>query len=127
MNLFRMLSGTSLSRLRDVMDLSARKQRAYAENLANLQTQGYKRRDIRFADEMRRVGNRSDLKATHNRNMRGRTGDSRFVEIREETSGGSDLEKELVSIAENQLRFSLAARLTSLRTAGLRASIRGRS
>lgn len=111
------------------MDLSAWRQRVYASNVANAATPGYRRQEVRFADELRRAEGRSlALKVTQPGHLGHPRAQTPAVEIYEDTSAdgssGVDVEREMVSVAENQLRFSLAARLASLRIQALRSSVR---
>jgi flagellar basal-body rod protein FlgB len=113
------------------MDLSAWRQRTYAANVANAGTPEYRRRDVKFADELKSAGSRSvHLAVTHEGHMGSAGNAGPGVEVYEvppeEGPDSVEIEKEMVSLAENQLRFNLAARLASLRIQGLRASIRGR-
>ena len=130
MSAIDLFSKTALPALRKVMDLSAWRQRTYAANLANVETPGYKRQDVDFADELRSARGRSvHLRATHPGHLGAGRGSGQDVEVyeasSEEGSSSVEIEHEMVALAENQLRFDLAARLASLRIQGLRSSIRG--
>lgn len=121
---------TSLPVLRKVLDLAALRQRVYATNVANAETPGYNRRDVKFADEMKNAGAGGLAPAATDAAHMGAAAQTEpSFEIVEDApeGGGVDLELEMVSLAENQLRFHLAARLAAMRVAGLRASIRGRT
>ncbi len=125
-----LFSKTALPALRKVMDLSAWRQRTYAANLANAETAGYKRQEVDFANELRSARGRSvQLRATHPGHLGSGRGLAQDVEVyeasSEEGSSSVEIEHEMVALAENQLRFDLAARLASLRIQGLRSSIRG--
>lgn len=120
---------TAIPALRRVMDLSAWKQRAHASNLANANVPEYRRRDVRFTDELRRAeGHVLRLATTDSAHTGSLKSKGHAVEIYEETGGSEaiDTEKEMVSLGENQLRFNLAARLAALRIQSIRTSIRGR-
>ena len=121
---------TALPVLGKIMDLSAAKQRAYAENLANVNTPDYERREARFSDELGRAGQKSSSMATTHPDHIGSNPAKKPVEaeVYEDPNAagqGVDMEKEMVSLAENQLRFNFAARLAAMKIAGLRTSIRG--
>ncbi len=128
----RLFAGTSIPALKKIMDLGAARQRARAGNLANAAVEGYERRDARFADEMNRAG-RKRVKMAHTHPGHMGSPKTAGVEIAVKVEPGLDgttkvdMEEELVSLAANQLKFNLAARLANLRIMGLRASIQGRS
>ncbi|MFH1278410.1 MAG: flagellar basal body rod protein FlgB [Candidatus Eisenbacteria bacterium] len=132
MSTFGLFSRTTLPVLKRVMDFAALRQRVYAGNVANAEVPGYRRRDVEFAEEMARVRGNALAPATTDARHIGETEKSeRFFEIVEDRGpdgeNGVDLEIELVALAENQLRFNIAARLAAMRVAGIRASIRGRT
>ncbi|MBN1826871.1 MAG: flagellar basal body rod protein FlgB [Candidatus Eisenbacteria bacterium] len=124
-----LFSRTALPALRRLMDLSAARQRVSAENLANVNTPGYSRREARFADELNRAeGATIDPVETRPGHRASGAPEAPSIEVVEdpETLGeGVDMEKEMVSLAETQLRFAVSARLATLKIAGLRNSIRG--
>jgi len=112
------------------MDLAAARQRVYAGNLANVHTPGYERRDARFAEELGRAEGASTMKAvrTDPAHMASGARDTSPVEVYgdpESDGEGVDVEKEMVSLAETQLRFAVSARLATLKISALRNSIRG--
>jgi len=120
---------TALPALRKLMDLSAARQRVYAENLANASTPGYNRREARFADELGKAEGASlEAAKTDPGHLTAGEAEARSVEEYEdpEAAGGEvDVEREMVSLAETQLRFAVSARLATLKIASLRNSIRG--
>lgn len=120
---------TALPLLGKIMDLSVARQRAYAENMANVNTPGYKRRDVRFSDELDRTSNNpSRLATTHSGHIGSGSAKEAVPEVYEDPTAGDrgvDMEKEMVSLAGNQLHFNFTARLAALKIAGLRTSIRG--
>ncbi len=120
---------TALPLLGKIMDLSTAKQRAYAENMANVNTPDYKRLEVKFSDELSRTGNNpSRIATTHPGHIGSGTAKEPVPEMYEDPATGDrgvDVEKEMVSLAENQLRFNFTARLAALKIAGLRTSIRG--
>lgn len=129
---FGLFSKTSLPDLRRVMDFAALRQRIYAGNLANAEAPGYKRKDVEFEAEMTRAQESALAPATTDaRHIGGGAKADRPFEVVEDEGpdgeAGVNLETELVALAENQLRFNLAARLAAMRVAGIRASIRGRT
>ena len=127
MSTFGIFDKTALTALRSMMDLSALRQRAYSANVANASTPGYQRQDVKFADELRKSNaSKLSVRATHPGHLRSARATSETPAIRRDPVEPTvDLEKESVALAENQLRFSVAAKLAALRIQSLRSSIRG--
>ncbi|MCK4546005.1 MAG: flagellar basal body rod protein FlgB [Candidatus Eisenbacteria sp.] len=120
----------TLAALRGMLDLSALRQSVHAGNIANADAPGYQRREVTFADELGKAQGRGlRPKVTHPGHLDAAVSRGRRLEIREvpsgDGSGNVDLEKEAVALAENELRFSVAAKLTVLRLQSLRSSIKG--
>ncbi len=118
---------TSLPSLAKVMNLAAWKQRVYSGNVANVSTPGYERREARFADELA-AANGMALAATQPGHLGMQAaGEPVPLVVRDPLAKGPgiDLDQEMVALAENELRFDLAARVATLRVAGIRAAITG--
>ena len=124
-----MFASTGLADLQRVLDLAAMRQQAYASNIANANVPSYQRLDVPFAEELAR-STRLHMATTHPghaQSSAGGNGSYDIVPVAEDgESAEVDLDTEMVAVAENQLRFSLAARLAAMQIAGLRASIQGR-
>ncbi len=130
MGVIGLFDRADLASLRRVMDLSAWRQRTCASNVANAETPDYRRQDVSFADELEKAGGKTlRLSSTHPAHIgtgqRAAQGPQVYEVPVEEGGGPVEIEREMVSLAENQLRFSFAARLSALRIQGLRSSIRG--
>jgi flagellar basal-body rod protein FlgB len=102
------------------LDAYALRQRVIAENVAHLETPGYRARSVSFERELSdamsrggetlpepRVLDRSPLSADNGVN-------------------DVDLEQEMAALAETNLRHKLATRILSIRYQLLRSAIRGR-
>lgn len=128
----RLFGRTSLPALERVMTLSAWKQRAHASNVANANTPGYKRLEARFSDVLAAAGGPGmaveKTDAGHLDPATPAPG-SPIALHQAPAAGGSsevELDQEMVALAQDQMSFELAARVASLRIAGIRASIMGR-
>jgi len=121
---------TGLSNLERVLDLAAMRQRVYAKNIANANVPTYQRQEVPFAEELGR-STRLRLAATQAGHAHSAPGGQVPYQIATVSEDGEaknvDLDTEMVAVAENQLRFNLAARLAAMQIAGLRASIKGSS
>lgn len=123
----RIFDSTSLPALARVMNLASWRQKTYASNIANSVIQGYQRRDADFASQLAAQGGLT-MEATQAGHAGGPQDESPTVRVQVDPNSGSgvDLDQETVALAQNQMQFDLAARVTSLRIGGIRSAIVGR-
>ncbi len=130
------LEQTDVPLLSKALDVYAMRQKAIASNIANVNTSGYRRKEIRFEEQ---------LQAQLNKHLPGRRSEAKHIPLgslrireinpeyetdssRELESGVSnvDIDTEIVEQVKNEIRFMYASRLLSGKLAALRASIKGR-
>ena len=118
--LLNKLFGTHTANLGDSLDRTTLRQKLLASNLANIDTPGYKRRDVDFGIELQKA----DDVLRPGRSLRDQSPiRSENSSIR--TDGNSvDLEREVYGIAETELRYQLLSDMTSKYFRGLRNVIR---
>ena len=104
---------SSMQRCNLMLDLVAQRQRALGMNIANVDTPGYVRKDIDFADYLGSMGSRleTDLSA--------KLGPSGIIEKQEE---GVNVAQELAQMQENSILYAMATRqmssiITQMKTA----------
>jgi flagellar basal-body rod protein FlgB len=103
--------------LKKILDGSAMRHRALANNIANAETPGYGRRDVTFISELKSAIESGDVKSVK----------SLEPELTTDRRGeGIELEKEFAALAQNQLLYQTSAELLSRKYAGLRKAITGR-
>jgi flagellar basal-body rod protein FlgB len=94
-----------MEQLCEYLDLAAFRQRLIASNLANVDTPGYRTRDINFESEMRRAENRLEAE----------TPAPRVFEVQgliERPDGNNvNLERESLLLAQTQLQFRMGVEL----------------
>jgi flagellar basal-body rod protein FlgB len=92
---------STMQRCNLMLDLVAQRQRALGMNIANVDTPGYVRKDIDFADYLGSMGSRleTDLSA--------RLGPSGVIEKQEE---GVNVAQELAQMQENSILYAMATR-----------------
>lgn len=116
-NLVRILDnlfGSHLDHLQKGMGLATRRQALLTNNLANVNTPGYKRQDIDFNVQLDEATERFSKLGSSSRN-------SGSIRI---DGNNVDLEQEIVAIAETELRYSALADMTAGYFAGLKNVIR---
>lgn len=113
------LSGLSV--LTQVLDASALRHRVIAQNVANVNTPGYRRLAVEFEDDMAKAlaspgGNPAPVKPRV------------VVQDGPERVDGNtvDIDREMVAMNKNSLLYQAAAQIITNRVAQLRAAIAGR-
>lgn len=110
-----------LSRL---LDVSALRHRTLAQNVANINTPGYRRLEVSFEEELaRRLGTRTESEALTN-----------LKPVLHESSGGItradgnnvDIDRELGRLSKNTLLFNTYAQILGTRIGMMRSAITGR-
>jgi flagellar basal-body rod protein FlgB len=116
---------------RKYMSLSALRQKLISSNVANASTPGYQARDIDFQEEFNKATDKSDHLAgatTHSNHLPLGQHRDRPPEIQKDKVTGSDLnsvdvDREVSNLAQNELRYTMAARLLRKKFDGLRTAI----
>jgi flagellar basal-body rod protein FlgB len=103
--------------LKQLLDGSAMRHRALANNIANAETQGYRRRDVSFIAELK--------SAIESANPESITAVKPELKASRK-SEGIQLEKEFAALSENHLLYQTSADLLSRKYAGLRKAISGK-
>jgi len=96
-----LVDNTMMQNLTRALDLTALRQRVVSENIANIDTPGYKTRDIDFAAEFRRALSQDESEAAavpvQVRTLRG---------LEERPDGNNvSIDRESLLMAQNQLQF----------------------
>lgn len=124
--------------LKSALGAYAERGRVHAANVANAETPGYKAREVRFEEDLNlalRTRGHGHLARTDGRHL---PGPSSFpggeVVARNPTSDVSgngindvEIDREMADIAENTLRYTVAAELVARTYSGMKAAIRGRA
>ncbi len=131
--LFRRTEIPNLSR---GLDVYALRQKAISGNIANVQTPGYRRKEVKFEEKLQNALKKKIAGVRTHRNHlpvgRGRIEDI-SPQVVEDSSknlasgvNNVDIEREMVDQVKNEIRFLLGSRLINKNFAALRASIKGR-
>jgi len=95
------------------LDVAALRQQVIAQNIANLNTPGYKRSFVAFSEELKRARQQASLWRTHERHLPGKSALGELhVEKERNTSlrpdgNNVDLDREMLELVTNQLRYNL--------------------
>lgn len=120
---------TPIALLSKVLNISSTRQKVIASNIANAMTPGYTRKDVDFGSSLKTAMERTGIQ--------GRRDDERHIPLGRRHGDGisaviedgrepTDIEKEMVASAENQIFYSAAAKIIGGNFKALKAVIRGR-
>ena len=98
------LFGPRIDNLQNALDRATQRQALLTNNLANVNTPGYKRRDMDFNITLKEEMGGGDLVPA------GADGSSGALRL---DGNGVDLEKEVMSIAETELRYQALTDMTA--------------
>ncbi len=124
-----------LNDLKRAVGVYARRHEVISENVANIDTQGYRAQEYRFEDLLSGAQARIAGTRTHQQHLAiGARGiDDTSGEVRETASAfdngtnNVDIDHEMTDLATNDLTYRLTTRLLTMRYSMLRGAIRGRS
>jgi len=102
----------SLDLCEKMLDFAARRHRVLANNVANVNTPGFRRSDVEFADELARVLRNKGTAGVKELGMRAIQPDT--TPIRSDGNNVS-IDTEMASLAENTLRYQVYAQLLARR------------
>ena len=118
-----------------MLDGSAARQRAIAENIANVNTPGYRTKDIDFAEYLNtETQNQVSANRTDPRHIPiNESGKAKYIKMEKDNSNemlsgvnNVDVDKEMVKSAENQLYYSATSKIAAIKFKALHTSIKGR-
>jgi flagellar basal body rod protein FlgB len=112
MQILDRLWGAHTRNLERSLDRTSQRHGLVADNLAHANVPGHRRQDVEFGIELETASRTLDT-----RSRRGRGGAVR-------SEGGVDLEREVVALAETELRYQYLTTMASQFFAGLRNVIR---
>ena len=126
-------NGSGVPKLNDFLDLSSLRHKLVAGNVANATTTGYKSKQMDFYAEVRRAfGDETmiDGKLTHAGhiplgNHPDRPPEVSSSKIKDGEINSVDIDREISNLAQNELTYSVGARLLQYRFEGLRKAIKG--
>lgn len=121
--------------LKKAVDAYARRHRVTAQNIANVETRGYRAQKLRFEELLRADGPHIEGYRTHPDHLPiGRRGigdvEPATADLRTDYDNGVnnvDIDAQMAELATNDLSYRLATRLLSARYSTLRSAITGRT
>jgi flagellar basal-body rod protein FlgB len=128
-------ASSHLGDLKKALDVYAARHRVVADNIANVETQGYRARELRFEEylagaDLRLQGARTNPNHLHlgRRELDSVEGRSAYSASEHDNGTNNvDIDQEMTDLATNDLAYRLATRLLSMKYQNLRSAIRGRA
>jgi len=126
-----MFEGIGISRYKKYLDLVSLRHRLISSNVANASTPGYRSQEIDFQKEFARATSQGD-------HLEGTVTDGKHIPLgahkdrapkigQTKVSGGDmnsvDIDKEIAYLAQNELNYTISARLLQRKFDGLRKAI----
>ncbi len=115
----------SATLLEKMLDVSSIKHKVIANNIANVNTPGYKKMEVSFADQLEKAVNESSVNKFD-------TLQPKIVISKEDTSdtvrndgNNVDMDKEVSSLVKNTLSYSIYTQLLAKKYEGIKSAIEG--
>lgn len=121
------LDRTSIPLLAKALDAYTLRQRAIADNIANSETPGFRRREVRFEEELRRA--LGGIRGRRTKPGHLPVGSSKAEEVRPKlvrSDDNVDVELEMVRLTKNYLKYISAIEVLKRRLRDIKLSIEGR-
>jgi len=130
------LGRTKLPLLEKGLDAYALRQKSISDNIANVDTPGYKRSAVRFEEDLKAALDKTGLRGYRTDLQHFRVGNPRIEDVEpvpfhpDDNSLASgknnvDIDHEMAELAKNQIRFEYASRLIQRGFTHIRSAIRG--
>jgi len=124
---------TGVGNSKRFLDLVSFRHKLIAGNVANVSTPGYKTSDVNFQNELDRIGKDPSKLAgttTHASHMPLSNHPDRAPEVhrervRSDELNSVDIDREVPKMAQNELQYTIAARLLEMKFQGLKKAISG--
>ena len=116
------LGNKNFTLLAKMMDLHAASQKVSAQNIANVNTPNYHRREFKFSKALREAMQRGQ--ASDYRNIRGWVDRPNTTPVRN-NGNNVDIDMEMISMRENAMKYQIFVDLYSKKAAMLKTAIKG--
>lgn len=109
--------------LKRSLDVLMRHNRNIAENVSNLNVEGYERKPTRFLDELSEAQRRTIIRTSDTRHI---VPDPLDIPPPEWERGPVEITREMSDLAQNQIRYDFSSRVMRRKFEGLTRAITGR-
>ncbi len=116
-----------MAALEKVLDGTVSRNRVIADNIANVETPGYTRKEVSFEDQLNSVMSQMDSSMSNDKisDIRSITPSVNNDENAPKRENGNsvNIEHEVVELAKNSMQFETAAQLLTMEFRGVRSAI----
>lgn len=113
--------GGTIALTAKALDLLSTRQGVIQSNIANMETPGYKAKDINFGDVMKKVvTQQGELAQTNNKHIPASTSGSGKAGKIVQGNNPVGIDEEMLKLSENQLLYQVTTRIISKKFEGLR-------
>ena len=129
------LFDSTMSLIEHTLNLRGFRHKVLSSNIANIETPGYRAREVRFEDELKKLGGNAagkGLVSTHPGHIGMNTSSSvnpevTFVSAEAEALDGNSVsvDAEMVKLSENTMMYSISAKLMKAKFRTLMTAIKG--
>jgi flagellar basal-body rod protein FlgB len=133
--MMRGLFDSTMTLIEQTLNLRTFRHKVISSNIANIETPGYRAREVRFEDELKKLGGDAagkGLLTTHQGHIGMNTSNSVNPEVTlasgeaEALDGNSvSVDAEMVKLSENTMMYSISAKLIKAKFRMLMAAIKG--
>ncbi len=128
---------TSVPDLEKSLDVYSARQKAIANNIANVDTPEYKAQRVNFEEEYKKYLNKTSIKGKLTNEKHIPTGvmdfnklqpqlDYRRSSLNDSGINNVDIDREMAELAKNNMRYEMSINLIKKKFANLKSSIKGR-
>ena len=129
-----LLNNDNLSTLKKAVGVYAKRHQVTAENISNVETRGYRTKELKFEDLVNSASHRLRGQKTHEGHLslgRRDVGSTQAEMIETDSNfdngvNNVDIDEQMTDLATTDLSYRLATRLLSMKYAGLKKAITGR-
>lgn len=120
---------TVINKLSTDLDIQAKRSELIASNIANLDTPGYKARDLNFKEQLFGEIGRLNMKQTHPKHMADSSSTSSIAEVVEDANAGRpdgnnvNVDDEMLKLTENNIQYNVVVQLISKSLTQIRNAI----
>lgn len=104
-------SGYTYNILKKGLDAASERSTVIADNIANINTKGYKRKYVTFEETLKNSSNDLEMKTTDDKHMK-INGDAGDIQVKQDNSNlnedgnNVDIDNEMVNLASNNLMYN---------------------
>ena len=113
------LFGRTFDILSELVSFRSERHKVIVSNVANVDTPGYESRDLAFKSVLDSEKSSLDLARTHEKHLSGSEQGGKYVKYKVTAGESLSLDKEMVNLAENHLKYTADVELLARKFRGI--------